>query len=82
MDSKNDWIRDYLGVTAWHDAGYTGARGCTLTAEEIEGAGKESHARKTLAVLHEIAPGRRVVYGDLTGGDVDGLAGQIGRAHV
>lgn len=77
MNSKNDWIRDYLGVTAWHKAGYTGSRGCTLTAEEIEGAGKESHARKTLAVLHEIAPGRRVVYGDLTGGDVDRLVGQI-----
>ena len=77
MNSKNNWIRGYLGVTAWHKAGYTGARGWTLTAEKIEGAGKESHARKTLAVLHEIAPDRKVVNGDLTGGDVDSLAGLI-----
>lgn len=73
MNSKNDWIRNYLGVTAWHKAGYTGSRGWTLTAEKIEGAGKGSHASKTLDVLREIAPGRRVVYIDLTSGDVDSL---------
>lgn len=77
MNSKNDWIRDYLGVTAWHKAGYTGSRGWTLTAEEIEGAGEESHAAKTLAVLHEIAPNRKVVYGGLTSGDVDSLVNLI-----
>lgn len=75
MDSKNDWIRDYLGVTAWHDAGYTGARGLTLTAENIDEAGAESHAQKTLLALREIAPGRRVVYQDMH--DADGLIAAV-----
>ena len=75
MDSKNNWIRDYLGVSAWHDAGYTGARGLTLTAENIADAGAESHAYKTLLALREIAPGRRVVYQDMH--DADGLIAAV-----
>lgn len=57
MISKNDYIREWLGVDVWHKKGYTGKRGLTLTAEPIPG---ESHAQSTLAVFKEIAPDREV----------------------
>lgn len=60
MEPRNDYIRDFLGVTAWHKAGYTGKRGLTLTAEPLGTAG--THASKTLAAFHEIAPEREVKY--------------------
>mgnify|MGYP004677982939 CR=1 FL=1 len=60
MEPRNDYIRDFLGVTAWHRAGYTGKRGLTLTAEPLGTAG--THAAKTLAAFREIAPERRVEY--------------------
>lgn len=57
MISKNDYIREWLGVDVWHKKGYTGKRGLTLTAEPIPGG---SHAQRTLAVFKEIAPDREV----------------------
>lgn len=59
MISKNDYIREWLGVDVWHKKGYTGKRGLTLTAEAIPG---NSHAQSTLAVFKEIAPDREVRY--------------------
>lgn len=60
MEPRNDYIRDFLGVTAWHRAGYTGKRGLTLTAEPLGAPG--THAAKTLAAFREIAPEREVKY--------------------
>ena len=60
MNPRNDYIRDFLGVTEWHKAGYTGSRGLTASGEDfINGS---SHAKKTLEVFHEFAPDREVVY--------------------
>lgn len=60
MEPRNNYIRDFLGVTAWHRAGYTGKRGLTLTAEPLDTTG--THAAKTLAAFREIAPEREVKY--------------------
>ena len=60
MIAKNDYIRHYLGVDAWHAAGYTGSRGLTLTAETDEGS--DNHGLKTMLAFHEIAPDRKVEY--------------------
>lgn len=59
MVSKNDYIREWLGVDVWHKKGYTGKRGLTLTGEPIPGG---SHAQATLATFKEIAPDREVRY--------------------
>lgn len=72
MNSKNDWIRDYLGITAWHKAGYTGSRGLTLSGEDFENAGSQAHPSKTYQAFREIAPGRKVEYCDLK--NVDDIA--------
>ena len=58
MNNKNDYIRHFLGVDKWHEKGYTGKRGLTLTAEN----GKTEHSKKTLAAFKEIAPDREVIY--------------------
>ena len=57
---ENDRFRDFLGVTAWHKAGYAGKRGLTLTGENpnIE----KPHAAYTKAVFREIAPDREIIY--------------------
>lgn len=70
MNSKNDWIRDYLGVTAWHKAGYTGKNGLTLSGEDFIG-NPTRHPIKTLQSFHEIAPDREVKYCNLK--DVEGI---------
>lgn len=69
MIAKNDYIRDYLGVTAWHKAGYTGSRGLTASGEDFVNG--DSHAKHTLTAFREIAPDRKVVYLRFT--DVDNL---------
>ena len=73
MHPKNDAIRDYLGVTAWHAAGYTGRRGLTLSGEDFGGG--SVHARYTLDAFHEIAPDRTVLYRQLAGDErMDAIA--------
>ena len=56
MNERNDYIRRWLGVRAWHEKGYTGSRGLTLSAEKAS----TEHGAKTLEAFHEIAPDREV----------------------
>ena len=60
MNKRNNWKRDFLGVTAWHKAGYMGFHGLTASAEDYDSG--TQHARQTYDVFKEIAPSRRVVY--------------------
>ena len=62
MNSKNDYIRDYLGITAWHNAGYTGTRVKALTGERLEGPYVKEHAKQTRLAFLEIAPDAQVTY--------------------
>lgn len=60
MLPENDRFRDFLGVTRWHKAGYTGKRGLSVTGENLHRG--EQHAYETAFVFHEIAPDRELVY--------------------
>lgn len=81
MNGKNDYLRDYLGVTAWHKAGYTGSRGLTASGEDFEHVtGTYAHAKQTLGAFHEIAPDRKVVYLSFT--DVDNLVDETAKQGV
>ena len=62
MNSKNNWIRDYLGVTAWHKAGYDGSHGLTASGEDFTKAHPSDHAAKSYEVFREIAPARKVIF--------------------
>lgn len=62
MNSKNNYIRDYLGVTAWHNAGYTGKRVKVLTGERLEGFGATEHGQHTKDAFFEIAPDAMLTY--------------------
>ena len=62
MIAKNDYIRHYLGVDAWHAAGYTGTRGLALSAEDADNPADSYHGQKTMLAFHEIAPDREVRY--------------------
>lgn len=61
MNRKNDYIRDYLGVSVWHKAGYTGSRCTVLTGEVFEGDEATSHGKSTREALLEIAPDAKVL---------------------
>jgi len=73
MNSKNDYIRHYLGVDVWHSAGYTGRNGLTLTAEEDDTKTNDGHGHNTLMAFLEIAPDRKVEYLDFTSNDISGF---------
>lgn len=62
MHAENNRFRDFLGVTAWHKAGYTGKRGLTASGEDFLSAETGDHAYKTYAVFKEFAPDREVIY--------------------
>lgn len=62
MNPKNNHIRDFLGVTAWHSLGYTGKRGVSASGEDFVSDGATYHAKATAAVFHEIAPDRKLIY--------------------
>ena len=80
-DSRNDYIRDFLGVTKWHAAGYTGKYGLTASGENFEAATEPSdHAHETLEAFHEIAPDRKVIHIRLS--DVGKLIKQTGKRGV
>lgn len=61
MTSNEQRFLDHLGVTAWHAAGYTGKRGLTASAEQVDGSGG-SHANMTKKVFQLFAPDRELVY--------------------
>lgn len=61
MTSNEQRFLDHLGVTAWHAAGYTGKRGLTASAEEVDGSGSH-HANMTKKVFQLFAPDRELVY--------------------
>lgn len=62
--AKNNPIRDGLGITVWHKAGYTGKRCTVLTGERFEGSGADDHGKKTYAAFLEIAPDAKVKYAE------------------
>lgn len=81
MDKRNDYIRDFLGVTAWHKAGYTGRYGLTASGEDFAAAEAPSdHAHETLEAFREIAPDRKVIHLRLS--DVGRLIKQTGKRGV
>jgi len=69
MHPDNDRFRDFLGVTAWHKAGYTGKRGLTASAETFNGG----HGYQTYKAFKEFAPDREVT--TLPMDSVDGAGG-------
>lgn len=62
MNSKNDYIREYLGVDKWHKAGYTGKRVKALTGERLEGPYADEHGQLTRKAFFEIAPDAALTY--------------------
>ena len=70
MNSRNNHIRDFLGITAWHEAGYTGTRSLVASSEDFEAGGY--HPKATAEIFHEIAPGASLLYIHI--GDADKLA--------
>lgn len=59
MTSGNQRFLNHLGVTTWHEAGYTGKRGLTATAEDEARGG---HAKQTADVFRLFAPDRELIY--------------------
>lgn len=55
MIEENDRLREWLGVTAWHEAGFTG-RGVTAASGEQLSTDETEHGWQTAAVFREIAP--------------------------
>ncbi|MEA4919395.1 MAG: S-layer homology domain-containing protein [Clostridiaceae bacterium] len=62
MNPKNDYLRDCLGITAWHKAGYTGSRGLTASGEDFTTASPYAHEYLSYAAFKEVAPDREVIY--------------------
>jgi len=60
MLAENDRFRDYLGVTAWNKAGYTGLRGLSASGENFNI--NAYHKKATAFAFHEIAPCRELIY--------------------
>ena len=71
MADANQRFLDHLGVSRWHAAGWTGARGLTATAEQIEPC--SNHARQAMEVFHLIAPDRRLIYLPTGGSCIGGV---------
>lgn len=61
INQREQRFLDHLGVTAWHEAGYTGKRGLTASAEPVDGSGG-SHANMTKKVFQLFAPDRETIY--------------------
>ena len=60
MLADNDRFRDFLGVTAWHKAGFTGKRGLTASGEDFSDG--KGHPYQTYLIFKEFAPDREVIY--------------------
>lgn len=56
MLKENDYLRDYLGVSAWHKAGYTGGRVKIASAEDFASGKPGTHVYDTYFAAKEIAP--------------------------
>lgn len=67
MNPENDRFRDFLGVTRFHRAGYTGKRGLTASGEDFENAGKQEHQYRSWETFKEFAPDREVIHLDWLG---------------
>lgn len=73
MLEANDKFRKLLNVCKWHEAGYTGKRGLTISGENFTNRKAASgHHYKTWFVFREIAPDREVIYPLETGENVLG----------
>lgn len=66
MNSKNDYIREYLGVDKFHAKGYTGKRVHALTGERQD-EWMTQHSQQTAAVFREIAPDAKLSYAPFPG---------------
>ena len=63
MNERNDFIRDFVGVKAWHDAGYTGKRVIVASAEDfMNSLGDYDHSMRTLIAAKEMAPDAQYIY--------------------
>ncbi len=60
MVKDNDRLRDWLGVTAWHKAGYTG-RGVTAASGEMLSKDTDTHSWQTAATFAEVAPDAELI---------------------
>lgn len=75
MNNPNQYIFDAVGLTAWHDAGYTGKLGLSATGEDVvttpmtrdwwespfSDEQGDDHAYKSAMVFHAFAPERKLV---------------------
>lgn len=75
MNNPNKYIFDEIGLTAWHDAGYTGKLGLSATGEDVvttpitrdwwqspfSDEQGDDHAYKSAMVFHSFAPERKLV---------------------
>lgn len=61
LNSSNDRYRDFLNVTSWHNAGYTGSRGLSATAEPYDVSTSTEHSVDTSNAFFEIAPDRKLI---------------------
>lgn len=66
MNSKNDYVREYLGVDKFHAKGYTGKRVHALTGERLD-EWMTQHSQQTAAVFHEMAPDAKLSYAPFPG---------------
>lgn len=61
MLPENKRFRDFLGVTAWHKAGYTGKRVLVASGENFERY-PSTHAGETYRVFREFCPDAEAIY--------------------
>ena len=67
MNSKNDYIREYLGVDKFHARGYTGTRVKALSAEDFNKENATQHSLQTRLAFLEIAPDAMLSYAPFPG---------------
>lgn len=60
MVKDNDRLRNFLGITAWHAAGYTG-RGVTAASGERLSTDTSEHSWQTAATFAEVAPDAELI---------------------
>jgi len=60
MRDSNDYFRDFLGVTRWHELGYTGKNCIVGTGENLYK--NQDHATNTADIFKEFAPDASLVY--------------------
>ena len=68
MNSKNDYIREYLGVDKFHARGYTGTRVKALTGERLD-EWMTQHGQQTQLAFLEMAPDAHLSYAPFPGAE-------------